>query len=39
MFGLVALSPTDLLYVLGVASLGLFVLPELLMHRKVWHWE
>jgi Ca2+-transporting ATPase len=39
MFGLVPLTPTDLLYVLAVASLGLFVLPELFMRRKVWHWE
>jgi len=39
MFGLVPLTPTDLLYVLGVASWGLFVLPELFMRRKVWHWN
>lgn len=39
MFGLVPLSPTDLLYVLAVASLGFFVLPELFMRRKLWHWE
>jgi Ca2+-transporting ATPase len=39
MFGLVPLTPTDLLYVLAVASLGFFVLPELLMRRKVWRWE
>jgi len=39
MFGLVALSPTDLLYVLAVASWGLFVLPELFMRKRVWRWE
>jgi len=39
MFGLVPLSPTDLLYVVAVASWGLFVLPELFMRRKVWRWE
>ena len=39
MFGLVPLTPTDLLYVLAVASLGLFVLPELVMRRKIWRWE
>jgi Ca2+-transporting ATPase len=39
MFGLVPLSPTDLLYVFAVASWGFFVLPELFMRRKVWRWE
>jgi len=39
MFGLVPLTPTDLIYVLAVASWGLFVLPELFMRRKVWRWE
>jgi len=39
MFGLVPLSPTDLLYVLTVASWGLLVLPELFMRRKVWRWN
>lgn len=39
MFGLVPLTPTDLLYVLAVASWGLFVLPELFMRRKVWRWK
>jgi len=39
MFGLVPLTPTDLLYVFAVASWGLFVLPELFMRRKVWRWE
>jgi len=39
MFHLVPLSLTDLAYVLGVASLGFLVLPELLMRRKVWRWQ
>jgi len=39
MFGLVPLTPTDLLYVLVVASWGLFVLPELFMRKKVWRWD
>jgi len=39
MFGLVALTPTDLFYVMAVASWGLLVLPELFMKRKVWRWE
>jgi len=39
MFGLVPLSPTDLLYVFAVASVGLFVLPEIFMNRKVWRWQ
>jgi hypothetical protein len=39
MFGLVPLTPTDLLYVFGVASWGLFVFPELFMNRKVWRWK
>jgi len=39
MFGLVPLTPTDLLYVFAVASWGLFVLPELFMRKKVWRWE
>jgi Ca2+-transporting ATPase len=38
MFGLVPMSPTDLLYILGVASLGFLVLPELFMRRKIWRW-
>jgi len=32
------LSLTDLAYVIGVASWGLFVLPEITMGRKVWKW-
>lgn len=39
MFGLVALTPTDLLYVFAVASWGFLVLPEVFMRRKVWRWE
>ncbi len=38
LFHLVALSPTDLAYVIGVAGLGLFVLPELTMGKKLWKW-
>jgi Ca2+-transporting ATPase len=39
LFHLTALSPTDLMYVIGVASWGLFVLPEVLMGRKIWKWH
>jgi len=39
MFHLVPLSPLDLAYVLGFASLGFLVLPELFMGRKIWRWE
>jgi Ca2+-transporting ATPase len=39
LFHLTALTPTDLAYVIGVASWGLFVLPEVLMGRKVWKWH
>jgi Ca2+-transporting ATPase len=39
MFGLVPLTPTDLFWVLFVASWGLFVLPELFMRRKLWRWS
>ncbi|MEM3615396.1 MAG: cation-translocating P-type ATPase [Candidatus Methanomethylicia archaeon] len=39
LFHLTALSLTDLAYVIGVSSWGLFVLPELLVGRKVWKWE
>jgi Ca2+-transporting ATPase len=38
-FGLVPLTPTDLLYVLFAASWGLLVFPELFMNRKVWKWR
>ncbi|MEM2980101.1 MAG: cation-transporting P-type ATPase [Thermoproteota archaeon] len=39
LFHLTGLSLIDLAYVVGVASWGLFVLPELFMGRKVWKWE
>ncbi len=39
MFGLSPLSLTDLAYVIGVASWGLFVLPEVFMRRKLWKWQ
>ncbi|MEM3783492.1 MAG: cation-translocating P-type ATPase [Candidatus Bathyarchaeia archaeon] len=39
LFHLTALSLTDLAYVIGVASWGLFILPELFMGRKIWKWE
>jgi len=39
MFGLSPLSLTDLAYVIGVASWGLFVLPEVFMRRRLWKWQ
>ncbi|MEM2930921.1 MAG: cation-transporting P-type ATPase, partial [Thermoproteota archaeon] len=39
LFHLTGLSLIDLAYVLGVASWGLLVLPELFMGRKVWKWQ
>ncbi len=39
MFGLSPLSITDLAYVIGVASWGLFILPEIFMNRKIWKWK
>lgn len=39
MFGLVPLTPTDFLYIFGVAFWGFFVLPELFMRRKIWRWS
>ena len=39
LFHLTALNIRDLAYVIGVASWGLFVLPEFLMGRKVWKWS
>ena len=39
LFGLYPLSLTDFAYVLGVASWGLFVLPEFTMNRKIWKWH
>jgi len=38
-FGLSPLSLTDLAYVIGVASWGLFVLPEVFMRRRLWKWQ
>jgi Ca2+-transporting ATPase len=39
MFHLVPLSITDLAYVFGVASWGLFIFPEIFMGRKIWRWS
>jgi Ca2+-transporting ATPase len=39
LFHLTGLSITDLAYVIGVASLGLLIFPELFMGKKVWKWE
>jgi Ca2+-transporting ATPase len=39
LFHLVGLTPTDLAYVLFVASWGLFIFPEITMGRKLWKWE
>ena len=39
MFHIVPLTPIDLLYVVGAASWGLFVLPEIFMNRKIWKWK
>jgi len=39
MFHIVPLTPRDLLYVVGVASWGLFVLPEIFMNRKILKWK
>ncbi len=39
LFHLTGLSLMDLVYVIGVASWGLFIFPELFMGRKVWKWE
>jgi magnesium-transporting ATPase (P-type) len=39
LFHLVALSPTDLAYVIGFSSLGLLVLPELTMNKSLWKWK
>jgi Ca2+-transporting ATPase len=38
LFHLTALSITDLAYVIGVASWGLLIFPELTMGKKVWKW-
>jgi len=39
MFGLSPLSLTDLAYVVGVASWGLLILPEVFMRRRLWKWQ
>ncbi|MCW4045402.1 MAG: cation-transporting P-type ATPase [Candidatus Bathyarchaeota archaeon] len=39
LFHLVPLSLTDLAYVIAVAGLALFVLPEFTMNRKLWKWH
>jgi Ca2+-transporting ATPase len=39
LFHLTALGPIDLVYVIGLASLGLLVLPEVTMNRKLWKWK
>ncbi|MEM2385925.1 MAG: cation-translocating P-type ATPase C-terminal domain-containing protein, partial [Candidatus Bathyarchaeia archaeon] len=39
LFHLTALSLTDLAYVVGVASWGLLIFPEIFMGRKVWKWQ
>lgn len=39
MFGLSPLSLADLAYVIGVASWGFFVLPEVFMRRRLWKWR
>jgi Ca2+-transporting ATPase len=38
LFHLTGLSITDLAYVIGVASWGLLIFPELTMDKKVWKW-
>jgi Ca2+-transporting ATPase len=38
LFHLTALSPSDLAYVVGVASWGFFIFPEILMGKKLWKW-
>jgi Ca2+-transporting ATPase len=38
LFHLTGLTGIDLVYVLGVAALGLVVLPEFTMNRKIWKW-
>lgn len=39
LFHLTALSLTDLAYVVAVAGLALFVLPEFTMNRRLWKWK
>ncbi|MEM2567373.1 MAG: cation-transporting P-type ATPase, partial [Candidatus Bathyarchaeia archaeon] len=39
LFRLTSLSLTDLAYVIGVASWGLLIFPEIFIGEKVWKWE
>ena len=39
LFHLVGLSPTDLFYVVAIASWGLFIFPEIMMGKKLWKWS
>jgi Ca2+-transporting ATPase len=39
LFHLVALSPTDLAYVIGFSALGLLVFPEFTMNKSLWKWK
>ena len=39
LFHLAPLTPIDFVYVLGVASWGLLVLPEITMNKKIWKWS
>jgi Ca2+-transporting ATPase len=39
LFHLYPLTLTDFAYVLGVASWGLLVLPEITMNKKIWKWQ
>jgi P-type Ca2+ transporter type 2C len=39
LFDFYPLSVRDLAFVLGVAALGLLVLPEITMNRKLWRWD
>jgi hypothetical protein len=38
LFHLTELSITDLAYVIGVASWGLLIFPEITMGKKIWKW-
>jgi len=39
LFHLTVLTPIDFVYVLVIASWGLFVFPEVTMNRSVWKWK
>jgi len=39
LFHLAPLTPIDFVYVLGIASWGLLVLPEITMNKKIWKWS